>query len=151
MKKFIFIMVAILGVLATTSCSSCSNDDAPWGIEYSLESNGKTDGFVDMTFYNGLFNLTGDAGYTLLWNSSNKLLAADNAKDLSTSLICGDKDTMMAAAYIDTWFNSAFNIKDYGGTYDIYIKGYVKETKTQITFSIDKHFTNIPPNDNDIE
>ena len=146
MKKFIFIMVAILGVLAAVSCSSCSNDETPWGIEYSLESNGTTNGFVDMTFYNGFFSLKGDANYTLVWNSGDTLLKADNARDLSTSLTSDDKDTMMAASYVDAWFNSAFDIKDYGGLYDVYIKGYVKETKTQITFSIDKHFTNIPTN-----
>lgn len=141
MRKLIYLFaVVVLGALAA-SCTSCSND-APWGVEYSLNSNGKTDAAVDFTFVNGEFSLDGDANYLFTWSNAKDSAVFAGAKPLSESLLTGDRNTLQAANYVNSWLDSQFRVVNFTGHYDIYIKGYVKETKTQITFSVDRHFSN---------
>lgn len=148
MKKFIIIAVAALAMLATMSCTSCSNNDAPWGVEYSLQSDGKTDASVDVQFFNANLSLNGDADYAFEWTNvaAPVLFNSAEAVVLSDALSSNDAKTLQAAEYVNGWLDEWFKVVSFEGNYDIYIKGYVKETKTQITFSIDRHFTNIPPN-----
>ena len=143
MKKFLFSLVAVLGVLATSVSCSCNNEDAPWGVEYSLNSDGKTDASVTLAVFNGSITLNGDADYVLNWNNAPKLLGAEKAVILGDALQSNDAKTLQAAEYVNGWLDEWFKVVSFEGHYDIYIKGYVKETKTQITFSIDRHFTNI--------
>lgn len=148
MKKFIIIAVAALAMLATMGCTSCSNNDAPWGVEYSLQSDGKTDASVDVQFFNANLSLNGDADYVFEWTNvaAPVLFNSAEAVVLSDALSSNDDKTLQAAEYVNGWLDEWFKVVSFEGNYDIYIKGYVKETKTQITFSIDRHFTNIPPN-----
>ena len=143
MRKFIsFISVAFLVV-----CTACTND-TPWGIEYALNSNGKTDASVCVTFPNGNFDIDGAADYQFNWSSSpadtNKVFNLGAARSLDESLTCNDMKVVQAAEFVNTWFEEFIKVSSFEGHYDIYVKGYIKETKTQITFSIDRHFTNIP-------
>lgn len=48
-----------------------------------------------------------------------------------------------AAEHVNNWLEESIKVTDFSGHYDIYVKGYVMETMTQIKFSIDRHFTNI--------
>lgn len=141
MKKFLVSLVAVLAVLAT--CVSCN--DTPWGIEYSLLSTGKTDGNVKVDFVNGDFYVAGEADYRLNWSNApaDKVLSGTLVKSLDEALGCQDPKTLQAAEYVNSWLDESIKVVDYAGHYDVYVKGYVKETKTQITFSIDRHFTNI--------
>lgn len=148
MKKFIIIMVAALTMFATISSCSCNNSDTPWGVEYALQSDGKTDANVTVQFFNANMSLNGDADYVFDWTNVPVLLHG-SAVVLSDALTSNDAKTVQAAEYINGWLDEWFKVVSFEGTYDIYIKGYVKETKTQITFSIDRHFTNIPPNAED--
>lgn len=143
MKKILFSIVALVAILAFANGCSCTNDGTPWGIEYSLLSDGKTDASVTMMIFNGQFSINGDADYSLVWNNAPKMLSAVNALPLNEALACTNDKTLEAAEYVNGWLEEWFKVVDFEGHYDIYIKGYVKETKTQITFSIDKHFTNI--------
>ena len=143
MKKILFSLVAVLGVLATLVSCSCNNEDTPWGVEYSLNSDGKTDASVTLAVFNGSVSLNGDADYVLHWNNAPKLLGAEKAVVLSDALCSNDAKTLQAAEYVNGWLDEWFKVVSFEGHYDIYIKGYVKETKTQITFSVDRHFTNI--------
>lgn len=146
MKKFFILIVAALALCAVTSCTSCSND-APWGIEYALQSDGKTDASVTLMVFNGEISINGDADYSLVWNNAPKELSAVEALPLMEALACNDEKTLEAAEYVNSWLDEWFKVVDFNGHYDIYIKGYVKETKTQISFSIDRHFTNIREDD----
>lgn len=139
MKKFLFAFVAALVVLATSGCDSTT----PWGVEYSLNSTGKTDASVELMVFNGSIALNGDANYVLDWNNVPKLASPANAIPLKDGLLYADKQTVQAAEYVNGWLDEWFKVVSFEGHYDIYIKGYVKETKTQITFSVDRHFTNI--------
>lgn len=151
MKKFILISVAALVMLATMSCTSCGNSDAPWGVEYSLQSDGQTDDNVAAQFFNANLFLNGGADYVFEWTNviAPAVLQTTQAVVLNDALTCSDIKTAQAAEYVNDWLDEWFKVVSFDGTYDIYIKGYVKETKTQITFSIDRHFTNIPPNADD--
>lgn len=139
MKKFLFAVVAALAVLATSGC----DDNAPWGVEYSLKSTGKTDASVTLAVFNGSIVVNGDADYVMDWNNAPKLLGAEKAVVLSDALCSNDEKTLQAAEYVNGWLDEWFKVVSFEGHYDIYIKGYVKEKKTQITFSVDRHFTNI--------
>ena len=149
MKKFILIVVAALVMLATFSACSCSNSDAPWGVEYDLQSDGKTDCKVDVQFFNANLFLNGDANYAFNWTNAPVALRGESAVVLEDALTSNDANIVEAAEYVNGWLDEWFKIVRFEGHYDIYIKGYVKETKTQITFSIDRHFTNIPENADD--
>lgn len=127
----------------SVGCTSCSND-TPWGVEYSLTSNGKTDGSLSVAFVNGDFSVVGDAGYEFSWSNAPEpdsvtVLSARRLEDVFRS---SDLVTLEAAEYVDTWLYDQIKVTSFEGHYDFYVKGYVKETKTQITFSIDRHFSN---------
>ena len=139
MKKILLSIVTIIAALVFSGCDS----NTPWGVEYSLNSNGKTDASVTIAIFNGSIALNGDANYVLEWNNAPKLLTAEKALPLSEALGCNDTKTLQAAEYVNGWLDEWFKVLSFKGHYDIYIKGYVKETKTQITFSVDRHFTNI--------
>lgn len=141
MKKLMLVLVAALAVLAT-GCS-CNNESSPWGVEYSLQSNGMTDASVSFAFFNGSCTLKGDADYVFDWSNAPEVLGAEKAVLLSEGLLSKDAETLQAAEYVNGWLDEWFKVVSFEGHYDIYIKGYVKETKTQITFTIDRHFTNI--------
>ena len=146
MKKFImFILVPLLIAMTSMGCSSCSNNNEPWGIEYNLQSDGTTDANVAVQFFNAQLTINGDADYQFAWtNVAPDAVFADRAINLDEAAATGEPVIMQAADYVNSWFDSWFKVLSFDGNYDIYIKGYIKETKTQITFSIDRHFTNAP-------
>ena len=119
---------------------SCSCDNKSFGIEYSLNSDGVTDGSVTLAIPNGEFSLKGDASYQFAW-SNTKLLTAESLP-LDESLVAKDAKVSKAANDVNNWLESAIQVIDADGDYDIYVQGYVKETLTGLTFSVDKHFTN---------
>ena len=135
MRKFIILLSVALAAL---SCS-CQNDS--FGFEYALNSNGATDGKVTLVFPNGEFSLDGDAGYVFTWSNADKLRAV-NTLSLEEALVSNDAKVAKAANDVNNWLESAIHVTDAEGNYDIYVKGYVKETLTGLTFSVDKHFTN---------
>lgn len=145
MRKFIFALAMMVALAFLPSCNSCTNNGEGFGIQYALESNGTTDGFVQVAFVNGGFKVTGDASYDFNWsNETPALQKANNVVVLSEALKCGDIKTVQAAEYVNNWLEESIKVTDFSGHYDIYVKGYVMETMTQIKFSIDRHFTNIP-------
>ena len=141
MKKFIIAFILGLFTVGLSSCS-CSNENEPFGIEYNLTSDGMTDGHVTVVIPTGEFMLHGNADYQLVCTNVDTLYT-DNTKLLKESIVKGDNETVKAASYVDNWLDKSIYISDYSGSYDVYVKGFVKETKTGITFSIDRHFTNI--------
>lgn len=129
--------------MCAASCTSCSNG-VQFGIEYSLQSDGMANGNVALTFDGGSFDLNGDASYALNWQNTIKLSDVMNAPNLDTAKAAKDPTTAATAEKVDSWLEDNFRVSSAGGTYDIYIKGYIKETATGLTFQVDKHFTNIP-------
>ena len=132
-----------------TSCTSCKND-VQFGIEYSLTSDGTADGNVTFFFNGGSFNLDGSADYQFTWASSIIWANADGL-DLEQALASKDNTTAETAKKVDDWLNNMITVESLSGTYDIYVKGYIKEIATGLTFAINKHFTNIETPDDTVD
>lgn len=142
MKKiYCFISVALLVFGLTFGCVSC-NQDVNFGIEYSLQSNGTANGDLAVTFDGGSFTLDGKADYTFSWQNTILLMKSVDAISLEQALCAKDARTVEAAKKVNDWLVNSIQVTSLGGTYDIYIKGYVRETATGLTFAIDRHFTN---------
>jgi hypothetical protein len=139
MRKVLFAIAALLAVMAASGC----DDTTPWGVEYSLKSTGKTDASVTLAVFNGSMEVNGDADYVLSLDNAPDYLRSERAVSLSDGLLSSDAKTLQAAEYVNGWLDEWFQVVSFEGHYDIYIKGYVKETKTQITFSVDRHFSNV--------
>lgn len=140
MRKFLIVLSVVAMAFAAMSCSC--DDNASFGIEYALNSNGNTDGSVTVTFPSGEFTLNGDASYVFDWSNADKKLFGAEAIFLDDALNSKDAKMAKAANKVSAWLESAINVTDAEGNYDVYVKGYVKETLTGLTFEIDRHFTN---------
>ena len=135
MKKFMFILAAILG-LTLTSCGT------QFGLAYSVAITGDGDGKFDVTFPQGSYAMDGTAaldlqlGDTVMFNDSvayvtkAEVLEKGKAKELKAMKAVNDS------------IAEKFNAVAAEGTYDIWIKGYVKELGTGLTFSVDRRLTN---------
>lgn len=135
-------MRKLIVILAAIAAMSCSCENKSFGIEYELGSNGTTDGYVDVTFPSGQFSINGDASYQFDWSNVDVVIPDNEVMSLAYGLGAKDAKVAEAARYVDGWLEDAVKVTDAGGDYDIYVKGYVRETFTGLTFSVDKHFTN---------
>ena len=141
MKKFLYLLAVVLIVGMTAGCTSC-NGDVQFGIEYSLQSDGQVNGDVCLTFDGGSFNINGESNYALHW-SNTVLLNDSEGIPLETALGAKNSEMVVAANRVNEWLDNSIKVTSAGGTYDIYVKGYVKEIATGLTFAIDRHFSNI--------
>lgn len=148
MRKIFTILFAALATMFAVSCTSCGND-VKFGVEYDLSVTGKTDAAVAVDFTNGHFSVDGaanlDFGYSNV--ETPDVLQTGQAVSLSEALASNDARVAKAAADVDEWLTSSVSVTDFVGTYDLYIKGYIKETLTGLKFEVDKRITNIPPNE----
>ena len=137
MRKFFLFCAALVAAVAC----SCGNGDKSFGIEYALDSDGTTDGYVEVAFPAGQFSISGDASYQFYWSNVDQVMDGE-AMSLEKGLCAKDAKVAEAAGRVESWLEDAVRVTDAGGNYDIYVKGYVRETFTGLTFSVDKHFTN---------
>ena len=147
MRKFITILFTALATLFAVSCTSCNNDnDAKFGIEYAINVDGTTDAAVNVEFVSGHFYIDGASKFVFDWSNADNIVKLQNteAYKLDEALASNDADVAKAAAQVDEWLNSEIKVGDFTGHYDIYIKGYVKETLTGLNFEIDRRITNLP-------
>jgi len=135
MKKFLFALIAVMFSIMTTSCGT------QFGLVYGVQLTGDGDGQFEVTFPQGSYAMDGKAtlalnvGDTVLFNgekvtTKNEVIEHANKKQLQAMKQVNDS----VAAY--------FNAVSGDGTYDLWLKGYVKEIGTGLVFSVDKHITN---------
>lgn len=142
MKKILFLLVAMLGI---ASCSSCVNGDGQFGIEYAFQSEGKTDGSFTLQVVSADFSVNGDAEYAFNLSSKDVAVAAvRGVRSLDQALGAKGGREYKAAKKVEGWLDEAVKVTAFEGHYDIYVRGYVKETLTGLTFSVDRHFSNYP-------
>ena len=143
MKNFIIFLCLVISMFFMTSCNSCNND-VKFGIEYDLSTNGSTDAAVSVTFNGGHFTVDGAAKFDFDWtNVSPMVFQGESVYGLDSALASNDAKVVEAAKRVDDWLNKEVYVSDFTGHYDIYVKGYVKETLTGLKFEIDRHFTNL--------
>lgn len=139
MKKIISLIAIML--VSAAAFVGCTKDS--FGIEYAFETNGVTNGHVNIEFVGGEFGVNGEADFN--FNISNVTDTTARTVSLTEALQnTNDEEVYRAACKVNEWMDTAFAVTDFSGTYDIYVKGYVMETFTQIKFSIDRRFTNLP-------
>lgn len=136
MKKLFFL--AIVAMALFTSCK-----DQQFGFIYSLHAVGDADGNFDIKFNNGLFEGDGKTDLVFLWsNDSTGVVRFDKPVAIQDALNSNNKQVREAALATQDWFEQKFGVAAASGTYYVSISGWVKETLTGITFSVQKTFTN---------
>lgn len=112
------------------------------GIIYSVSANGDCKGQFELTFPDGNFKSDGTAALAFDWsNDTTKVLAAPGLLSLDEALKSNNAKTLEAAQSIDSWLDN-FSATTADGDYYVHLVGYVKETLTGITLSVDRTFTN---------
>lgn len=137
MRKILFFMFACL---ALCSCNT------QFGLAYQVKLTGDGDGQFSVTFPQGSYTMDGTAtlalsvGDTLPFNNPQVTTKAEviergNARQLKALQAANDS------------IAAQFSATEGTGTYDLWLRGFVKEIGTGIIFEVDRHFTNRHPND----
>lgn len=155
MKKLIVLCTVFLmtTLLMFTSCKPTTADKGP--VEYCLSVAGATEGAVDLAYQNAVLNLDGQATLNLsiksdtIYHIADYITAANKKQSISvysldqvltdTTLVC-DKKTIEAANRLNK--TAIFDVTTTTGTYDLTIKGYIREPITGITLYVNRHLTN---------
>ena len=123
MKKILSILM-VLSVLTVVSFTSCKNN--PPSLDYNITATG--------VVFDSKTNISGD----FVINSGNAtraiLKATDDVSQNDKLRIEGDFDS-----YMNKILNDAFSE---GTSYDILVKGFIKENTTGIVIPFEKSFTN---------
>lgn len=133
MKKVILILTAILNSLAFTSCGT------QFGLAYSVAITGDGDGKFDVTFPQGSYAMDGTASLDLQLGDT---VLFNNAVTKAEVLEKGRAKELKAMKAVNDSIAEKFEAVAAEGTYDIWIKGYVKELGTGLVFSVDRRLTN---------
>jgi len=137
MKKFIILLALAFGMIAVSSCTSCTENGSATLIYNAVAT---ADGKVDFTWFNGGASIDGAAKVfqsndTTSVRAFNKTVE-EQAIDIKKGLVSSDAKVADAARYV----YSQLNIKVNGveGEYHLAIKGYVKYGN--IVFAIDEYW-----------
>ena len=134
MRKFILAIFAVLS-MALVSCST------QFGITYGVNLSGDGDGNFKVEFPQGSYAMDGTAKLSL--NVGDSLMFNDAKITTKDEVLkSGNKEYLLAMQRVNDSIGTEFNAYSGEGTYDLWIKGYVKEVGTGLVFSIDRHLTN---------
>lgn len=138
MKKLLFFFMLMLSMVMVTSCAG-----AKFGVQYAVVVAGDGDGNVDVTFPQGRFAMDGDAAVDLRVSNDSTVI---NQPVLTKEYVLtkGTAKEKKALELCNEFMSDNFNTAETeaGGTYDLLIKGYVRETLTGVGFEVEKHLTN---------
>lgn len=130
MKKIIFILMACM---ALVSCNT------QFGLAYQVKLTGDGDGQFEVTFPQGSYAMDGTA--TLALNIGDTL--PFNTPTTKAEVIAnGNPRQLKALKAANDSIAQQFNATAGSGTYDIWLKGFIKEIGTGLVFEVDRHFTN---------
>lgn len=137
MKKFLIFAITIISSLVLTSCGT------QFGLVYGVQLKGDGDGKFEVTFPQGCYEMDGKA--TLALNVGDSVLFNDTTTKVTYKnevLERGNKKQLAAMKRVNDSIAVQFNTFDGDGTYDLHLKGFVKEIGTGLIFEIDRRFTN---------
>ena len=130
MKKFFSAIFAVISLLlGVCSCKSVKPE-----FHFDLSITGDV--------YDAPTSIDGDFAVNVC--NDNTIIEAINLKNAPVKSIL-EQEGVEANDWLDDYIKK--NVLSYfstNTTYDVYVKGYVKEMLTGLTFSVDKRFTNEP-------
>lgn len=137
MKKFLIFAFALVSSFILTSCNT------QFGLVYGVQLTGDGDGQFEVTFPQGSYAMDGKA--TLALNVGDSVLFNDTTHTVAYKndvLARGNKKELAAMKRVNDSIATNFEAFVGDGTYDLWLKGYVKEIGTGLIFEIDRRFTN---------
>lgn len=137
MKKFLVFALVLMSAFAFTSCGT------QFGLTYGVQLTGDGDGQFEVTFPQGSYAMDGKA--TLALNVGDSILFNDSTVKVTYKqdvLERANKKELAAMKRVNDSIATNFEAFAGDGTYDLWLKGYVKEIGTGLVFEIDRHFTN---------
>lgn len=130
MKKILTMCLA--AALMLLSFSSCDNVKPEFKFQLALSGDVEAPAVV-----NGDFTVNVTNVFEAEYQCNGNYFAVSEAQDLSSPQGAAAND------WLDEYLEqNVVKYFDANATYDIYVKGYVLEKLTGITFSVDKHITN---------
>jgi hypothetical protein len=120
-----------------TSCKG----QAAFGVDYAAVVNGDGDGNFDVTFPQGRVAMDGTAVIDFRASNDSSII---NGKVYTKQevLQSGDAEKIKALEACNAYMADKFEASAASGTYDIWIKAFVRERVTGIGFEAEKHLTN---------
>ena len=137
MKKFLILFFAMVSALMFTACQT------QFGLVYGVQLTGDGDGQFEVTFPQGSYAMDGKAALAL--NVGDSILFNDTTQQVtykSQVLARGNKKELAAMKRVNDSIAANFEAFAGEGTYDLWLKGFVKEIGTGLVFSVDRHLTN---------
>ena len=134
MRKSILLLMS--AVVLLTSCKG-----QEFGLVYNVEAAGDADGIVMVTFPDGELTASGNASLNFAWGNDTVQSEPQCLMTLMDAYTSNEPEIRNAAFKIDDLV-SEFSATALEGTYCIHFVGYVTETLTGVTVSIDKTLTN---------
>lgn len=137
MKKFLILIFVMVNTLMFTACQT------QFGLVYGVQLTGDGDGQFEVTFPQGSYAMDGKAALSL--NVGDSILFNDTTQQVtykSQVLASGNKKELIAMKRVNNSIAANFEAFAGEGTYDLWLKGFVKEIGTGLVFSVDRHFTN---------
>ena len=135
MKRLFF---AIIACLALTACNT------QFGIVYGVSLKGDGDGQFEVSFPQGTYAMDGTAALALIVGDTIPF----NNPDVTTKaqvIESGSPKQLKALQAANDFIADQFSSTAGSGTYDLWIKGFVKEMGTGLVFEVDRHLTNRTP------
>lgn len=136
MRKIFFAI--IIALVALTSCNT------QFGIAYGVKFTGDGDGKFAVTFPQGYYAMDGTAAIALIVGDTIPF----NNPDVTTKaqvIESGSPKQLKALQEANDFIADQFSSTAGSGTYDLWIKGFVKEIGTGLVFEVDRHLTNRTP------
>lgn len=137
MKKILIFAFVLMSAFIFTACNT------QFGVVYGVQLAGDGDGQFEVTFPQGSYAMDGKA--TLVLNVGDSVLFNDTTVKVTYKndvLKRGNKKELAAMKRVNDSIATNFEAFAGEGTYDLHVKGYVKELGTGLIFEIDRHFTN---------
>ena len=134
MRKILF---AIIACVALTACNT------QFGLAYNVSLTGDGDGQFEVTFPQGSYSMDGTASLALKVGDT---IPFNKVTTKAEVIMKGNERELKALQQANDAIAEQFNATEGSGTYDIWLKGFIKEIGTGLIFEVDRHFTNRPPN-----
>ena len=139
MKRFYLLMALAIGLAATAMMTSCNTQ---FGLAYNVSLTGDGDGQFEVTFPQGTYAMDGTASLALHVGDTIPFGQVTTKAEVIEN---GNAKQLKALRAANDYAAQQFEATAGSGTYDIWLKGFIKEIGTGLIFEVNRHFTNRTP------